>query len=79
MKDDEGGLPSVTPFDATLEIDIADQKAIALYTLQQHLKRRRAAHALALLRASREVWPEGDVFGEEDAEPEDEFMILREI
>ena len=76
---DDDSLPSVTPFDATLEIDISDQKAIALYSLQLHLKNRRAAHALALLRASREVWPEGDVFGEEDAEPEDEFMILREI
>ena len=79
LQDGDGSLPSVTPFDATLEIDIADQKAIALYSLQLHLRNRRAAHALALLRASREVWPEGDVFGEEDAEPEDEFMILREI
>ena len=58
-------LPPVTPFDATLEIDIADQKTIALYTVQRHLRNRRAAHALALLRASREVWSEGDVFGEE--------------
>ena len=27
----------------------------------------------------RDVWPEGDVFGPEDADPEDEFMALREI
>ncbi len=27
----------------------------------------------------RDVWPEGEVFGAEDAEPEDEFMALREI
>ena len=25
------------------------------------------------------MWPDGDVFGEEDADPEDEFMTLREI
>jgi hypothetical protein len=73
------GLPSVTPFDATLEIDISDQKTMSLYTIQQHLRQRKASHALAMLRASREVWPENDVFGEEDAEAEDEFIILREI
>ena len=60
-------------------MDVSEQKPIALYTIQQHLMQKRADHAIALLRAAREVWPEGDVFGEEDAEPEDEFIILREI
>jgi hypothetical protein len=27
----------------------------------------------------REVWPEGDSFGAPDAEPEEDFMALREI
>ena len=27
----------------------------------------------------REVWPDGEVFGAADIEPEDEFMALREI
>lgn len=27
----------------------------------------------------REVWPEGEVFGAADIEPEEEFMALREI
>ena len=43
------------------------------------MKKAKANLSLALLRASRDVWPEGDVFGEQDAEPEDEFMTLREI
>ena len=27
----------------------------------------------------REVWPDGDSFGAADAEPEEDFMALREI
>ena len=82
QEDDSSSLPSVNPFDSTLEIDMEDQKVIALYRIQQYLSqpgRKQPAAALALLRAAREVWPEGEVFGEEDAEPEDEFMTLREI
>ena len=82
LQDDSSSLPAVNPFDSTLEIDMEDQKAIALYRIQKFLNRpgrKEPAKALALLRAAREVWPEGEVFGEEDAEPEDEFMTLREI
>lgn len=35
--------------------------------------------AVALLRASREVWPEGEVFGGPDIRPEEELLLLREL
>lgn len=82
QEDDAPSLPAVQPFDSTLDIEMEQQKLIALYRIQKYLAqpgRKQPAKALALLRAAREVWPEGDVFGEQDAEPEDEFMTLREI
>ena len=35
--------------------------------------------AVAFLRASREVWPEGEVFGAPDIRPEGELLLLREL
>jgi len=54
LQEDDPELPSnVRPFDAASDIDIDEQKAFALYRIQLHLKSKRAAPALALLRASR--------------------------
>jgi len=80
LQDDEPELPAnVRPFDAASNVPVEDQKVFALYRIHIHLKKAHAAHALALMRAAREVWPEGEVFGPADAEAEDEFMTLREI
>ena len=73
-------LPEIiAPFDAASEIPIDEQKSHAMYRIHESLKNRQPGVALALLRASREVWPENDAFGASDADNEDEFMAMREI
>ena len=47
--------------------------------IQRALRDQKPSLAVALLRAAREVWPDGDNFGEAGAEPEEEFMALREV
>ena len=56
-----------------------DQKVCALVRIQDALKAKKCGEAIALLRASRELWPENDSFGAKDAELEDEYMAMREI
>ena len=56
-----------------------DQKVCALVRIQDALKAKKCGEAIALLRASRELWPENDSFGANDAELEDEYMAMREI
>ena len=51
----------------------------ALHTIQKLLKEMKFAAAVAYLRASRDVWPEGEVFGALDFRPEEELLLLREI
>ena len=43
------------------------------------MKTKKCGEAIAILRASRELWPENDSFGAKDAELEDEYMAMREI
>jgi hypothetical protein len=47
--------------------------------IKKCLKEFNAQGAIAMLRASREVWPEGEVFGSPEVRPEEELLILREI
>ena len=56
-----------------------DQKVCALVRIQDALKAKKCGEAIAILRASRELWPENDSFGAKDAELEDEYMAMREI
>lgn len=81
LQGEGGDLPTgISPFDATLDLDEDKRKAIALYRIQKALQGQKAGLALALLRAAREVWPDGDeVFGAEDIDAEEEFILLREI
>ncbi|XP_019369884.1 PREDICTED: protein timeless homolog isoform X2 [Gavialis gangeticus] len=67
------------PFDAAAETPVEEQRAQALARIQTGLVAGDAPHALALLRASREVWPEGDVFGVPDASLDDEIQLLQQI
>ncbi|XP_069509796.1 protein timeless homolog isoform X2 [Ambystoma mexicanum] len=69
----------VMPFDAASEIPVEDQRAEAMVRIQDGLLANRGAEALSLLRTAREVWPEGDVFGSPDLDPEEEFQLLRQI
>merc|ERR1719162_443820 len=69
----------VAPFDAASEVPIEDQRSHAMYRIQEFLRENKPSKAVALLRASREVWPENEAFGAADADNEDEFMAMREI
>jgi hypothetical protein len=52
---------------------------LSISRIQQFIRHNEAAKAVTLLRAARDVWPENDTFGEANADPEEEFMALREI
>uniref|UniRef100_A0A3Q4GX39 Timeless circadian clock n=1 Tax=Neolamprologus brichardi TaxID=32507 RepID=A0A3Q4GX39_NEOBR len=70
---------SLVPFDATSETPLEDQRTEAMVRVQDALLARMGPEALGLLRAAREVWPEGDVFGSADVEPEEELELLKQI
>uniref|UniRef100_A0A669E509 Timeless circadian clock n=1 Tax=Oreochromis niloticus TaxID=8128 RepID=A0A669E509_ORENI len=70
---------NLVPFDATSETPLEDQRTEAMVRVQDALLVRMGPEALGLLRAAREVWPEGDVFGSADVEPEEELELLKQI
>ncbi|XP_034022725.1 protein timeless homolog [Thalassophryne amazonica] len=70
---------SIVPFDATSDTPLEDQRTEAMVRVQDALFARLGPEALGLLRAAREVWPEGDVFGSADIEPEEELELLKQI
>ncbi|XP_076124222.1 protein timeless homolog [Alosa pseudoharengus] len=67
------------PFDAASETPLEEQRTEAMVRIQDALIGRQGPEALGLLRAAREVWPEGDVFGAVDVEPEEELDLLKQI
>nr|XP_019942307.1 PREDICTED: protein timeless homolog isoform X2 [Paralichthys olivaceus] len=69
----------IVPFDATSETPLEEQRTEAMVRVKDALLARLGPEALALLRAAREVWPEGDVFGSADVEPEEELELLKQI
>ncbi|XP_057326747.1 protein timeless homolog [Microplitis mediator] len=75
----DGTIPDVIPFDATLDTPIEDQKSDAMKRIQKLLRKKEFEEAVGLLRASRAVWPENDCFGKPDIPVEEEFLALREI
>ena len=73
-------LPTdIIPFDAASDESLEEQKVTCMRNIQRALREKEPARAVALMRAAREVWPDGDNFGESGAEPEAEFMALREV
>ncbi|XP_030585498.1 protein timeless homolog isoform X2 [Archocentrus centrarchus] len=70
---------SIVPFDATSDTPLEDQRTEAMVRVQDALLARLGPEALGLLRAAREVWPEGNVFGSADVEPEEELELLKQI
>ncbi|EFX80319.1 putative TIMEOUT/TIM-2 protein, partial [Daphnia pulex] len=69
----------VVPFDAASDLPMDDQRVIAMGKIVKLLKESKSHLAVALLRACREVWPEGEVFGAPEVGPEDELLLLREL
>lgn len=69
----------MVPFDAASDTPLEEQRTEAMVRVQDALRARLGPEALGLLRAAREVWPEGDVFGSADVEPEEELDLLKQI
>ncbi|KAF6034912.1 TIMELESS [Bugula neritina] len=69
----------VTPFDATSEVSIDEQRLECVKSIYTALHSSECTKAIALLRAAREVWPDNGEFGALDISAEDEFMLLREV
>ncbi|XP_046806289.1 protein timeless homolog [Lucilia cuprina] len=67
------------PFDSASDVPIDDQKEDCMIRIHKMLRTGKLEHAVALMRAAREVWPENDVFGAMSAAPEDELLLMREI
>ena len=72
-------LPEVVPFDALSEDPEDVQKEAAMRRISKHLKDKELPMAVALLRAAREVWPEGDIFGPQESDHTQDFLTLQEI
>ncbi|XP_012279584.1 protein timeless homolog [Orussus abietinus] len=75
----QGVIPEVIPFDATLDVPIDEQTSDAMKKIQKLLRSRKLEEAVGLLRSARDVWPENECFGRRDIPPEEEFLALREI
>ena len=73
-------LPTdVIPFDAASDESMEEQKVRCMQNIQRALRNKEPGLALALMRAGREVWPEGDSFGEAGAESEDHSEALESV
>ncbi|XP_076063170.1 protein timeless homolog isoform X1 [Oratosquilla oratoria] len=77
----QGGveLPDTIPFDAASELRDDEQKEASMRKINALLRKKELKEGISLLRSSREVWPEGDIFGAQDIDPTQEFLALEEI
>ncbi|XP_066948216.1 protein timeless homolog [Macrobrachium rosenbergii] len=78
VQGETGDLPEMIPFDAASEDPEDTQKENAMRRINALLRKKEMPQAVSLLRAAREVWPEG-IFGEQTISPSEEFLSLREI
>ncbi|TKS71507.1 Protein timeless -like protein [Collichthys lucidus] len=69
---------SIVPFDAASEIPLEEQRTEAMVRVQDALLARLGPEAVGAA-ACCQVWPEGDVFGSADVEPEEELELLKQI
>ena len=79
LRGENGELPSTVPFDALSDDPIESQKENAMLKINSLLRSGELKEAVSFLRSSREVWPEGDIFGSENMEASNEFTLLRTI
>ncbi|XP_073971907.1 circadian regulator timeout isoform X3 [Rhodnius prolixus] len=69
----------VIPFDAASDMTMDEQKEEAVKKINTFLKTNKLEEAVAMLRASREVWPENDTFGSSTISPEEELSWFKEV
>ncbi|KAL7020730.1 hypothetical protein ACKWTF_011627 [Chironomus riparius] len=67
------------PFNAELEISEDEQREKCKQKIHNFLRDEDFERAVLLLRAGRKSWPDVETFGRENAQPEEELMILKEI
>ncbi|KAK8723590.1 hypothetical protein OTU49_011453 [Cherax quadricarinatus] len=79
VQGEAGELPDTVPFDTLSEQPEEEQKELAMRRINKLLRNKELAEAVSLMRSSREVWPEGNVFGTQDMEPSEEFLSLQEV
>ncbi|XP_045117033.1 protein timeless homolog [Portunus trituberculatus] len=72
-------LPDMVPFDALSEESEEVQKETAMRRISHHLRGKELPQAVSLMRAAREVWPEGDIFGPQESDSTQDFLTLQEI
>ncbi len=72
-------LPLMVPFDTLSEDPEEAQKEMAMRRISKHLRSKEYPEAVSLLRAAREVWPEGDIFGPQAADHTQDFLTLQEV
>jgi timeless len=71
---------NVIPFDAVSDTPIEEQKVTAVERIAVFLHTKKYKEAAALLKASREVWPEcKEEFGESNLDPINEALVLKSI
>ncbi|XP_042223789.1 protein timeless homolog [Homarus americanus] len=79
VQGEAGDLPDTIPFDTLSEAAEEDQKESAMRRINKLLRNKEMAEAVSLMRSSREVWPEGNIFGPDGMDASEEFLALREI
>ncbi|RXG71731.1 Protein timeless-like protein [Armadillidium vulgare] len=79
IKGDMGDLPTTFPYDPVSNVPEEEQKEIAMKKINLLLRRGDLHEAVSLLRTSREIWPEGDIFGAGTMDPLEESLCLRSI
>ncbi|CAF0726888.1 unnamed protein product [Didymodactylos carnosus] len=69
----------ISPFDPLSIIPVDDQSIIAVGRIQKAMRMKNIDEAVALFRASREVWRQEPAFGFDGIDSEEEFNLFREI
>uniref|UniRef100_UPI00358E8A49 protein timeless homolog n=1 Tax=Myxine glutinosa TaxID=7769 RepID=UPI00358E8A49 len=79
MKAGEPVPEDVVPFDAASEVPVEEQRTEAAKRIQKALFMQQPLEALGLLKAAREVWPEGGMFGTVESHLDEELQLLHQI
>ncbi|MCL4138271.1 UNVERIFIED_CONTAM: hypothetical protein GTU68_039250 [Idotea baltica] len=79
VKGESGELPSTIPYDPVSDTSEEDQKELAMKKINSLLRKNEWKEAVSYLRSSRDIWPEGDIFGAFNLDPVEELLCLRII
>ena len=79
MQGSAAELPTVVPYDSLSELSEDQQKEVSMRKIHAHLRKKEFPEAVSLFRASRELWPEGDIFGPQEGDISEELGCFREI